>query len=539
MKHTLKNPIIPGFYPDPSICRVGNDFYLVCSSFELHPGIPLFHSRDLAHWEQLCYVMNRENGFHAEKNCYNGGVMAPTIRYHNGTFYIINANFSDRGNFITTATNPAGPWSEPHWLEDVPGIDASIFFDDDGQCYIMGTANIWPDGKGGMRQGIWAAPYDIQHFKLAGEPVALWGGALAGAASPESPHIYHIGDYYYLLIAEGGTEQFHSATIARSKHPLGPYEGNPSNPILTHRHMGYTAPIQNVGHADLIDLPDGSWYAVFLGSRLIDGVSKNLGRETFICPVKWERDWPLFTPDTGKVEAEYDAPACLTWTEFAPEPVRDDFDSDKLALSWTLWGTPYEKVYDIADSRLTLRCLSQSLAEPLRGMGFHDAKSEDHYVSFVAKRRLQPDTTVTCQMSFVPHAQESAGLAIVQAMNHQYHLQVVQQDGQRKVQLVRYHAAFDLQPYFPGFTSETMREVLAEADWNSDSILLQLELHGNDYTFRFGAEENAMTELAKASGFAINPEKVGCMTGEVIGLFATGNGTESDNTASFDWAEYQ
>ena len=137
----FQNPIVPGFFPDPSVCRVGEDFYLVCSSFELCPGIPLFHSRDLQHWEQLCYVMTPENGFHVEKNCGNGGVMAPTIRYHDGTFYVINCNFSDRGNFIVTAKDPAGPWSEPHWLTDVPGIDASFFFDTDDRCYIMGTAN--------------------------------------------------------------------------------------------------------------------------------------------------------------------------------------------------------------------------------------------------------------------------------------------------------------------------------------------------------------------------------------------------------------
>ena len=213
----IKNPIIPGFYPDPSICRVGDDYYLVCSSFELSPGIPLFHSKDLANWEQLCYVLTPQNGFYVEKNTGNGGVMAPTIRYYNGTFYIINCNFSDRGNFIVTAKDPAGPWSAPHFLDDVPGIDASLFFDTDGTCYIMGTANIWPDGKGGMRQGIWAAEYDTQNFRLISEPVALWGGAMAGVASPEAPHIYHIGDWYYLLIAEGGTEMYHSATVARSR----------------------------------------------------------------------------------------------------------------------------------------------------------------------------------------------------------------------------------------------------------------------------------------------------------------------------------
>ena len=364
MEHKLHNPIIPGFYPDPSICRVGEDFYLVCSSFELCPGIPLFHSRDLQHWEQLCYVMTPENGFHVEKNTGNGGVMAPTIRYHDGTFYLINCNFGDRGNFIVTAKDPAGPWSEPRWLDDVPGIDASIFFDADGACYIMGTAQNWPNETGGLRQGIWAAKYDIENFRLASEPVALWGGAMAGVASPESPHIYHIGKYYYLLIAEGGTEQYHSATVARSESVFGPYEGCKANPVLTMRHMGQKAVIQNAGHADLVDLPDGSWYAVFLASRLIGGESKNLGRETFLVPVRWELDWPLFTPDTGKVEWDYAFPTNLPWSPLPPKPVRDDFRAG-LGLDWSFWGRPYERFWETGEDGLSLRCLKQALADPL------------------------------------------------------------------------------------------------------------------------------------------------------------------------------
>ena len=356
MKNTIKNPIIPGFYPDPSICRVGDDYYLVCSSFELSPGIPLFHSKDLANWEQLCYVLTPQNGFYVEKNTGNGGVMAPTIRYCNGTFYIINCNFSDRGNFIVTAKDPAGPWSAPHFLDDVPGIDASLFFDTDGTCYIMGTANIWPDGKGGMRQGIWAAEYDTRNFRLISEPVALWGGAMAGVASPEAPHIYHIGDWYYLLIAEGGTEMYHSATIARSRSALGPYEGDPSNPILTTRHMGKKALIQNAGHADLIDTAAGEWYAVFLASRLIGGVSKNLGRETFIVPVEWEDEWPLFSPESGKVEWKYSLPEGLVWSPVKKDPVRDEFDSPQLRMDWCFWGSHGEQFPVMTERGLKLPC---------------------------------------------------------------------------------------------------------------------------------------------------------------------------------------
>ena len=538
MEHKLHNPVLPGFYPDPSICRVGEDFYLVCSSFELCPGIPLFHSRDLQHWEQLCYVMTPENGFHVEKNCGNGGVMAPTIRYHDGTFYLINCNFSDRGNFIVTAENPAGPWSEPHWLDDVPGIDASIFFDEDGQCYIMGTANNWPDGKGGLRQGIWAAEYDIQNFRMAGEPQALWGGAMAGVASPEAPHIYHIGEYYYLLIAEGGTEQYHSATVARSASVFGPYEGCKANPVLTMRHLGQHAAIQNAGHADLVDLPDGSWYAVFLASRLIGGESKNLGRETFIVPVRWELDWPLFTPDTGKVEWEYDFPESLPWTEKSKKPLRDDFHAG-LGLDWCFWGRPYEKFWETGKDGLSLRCLRQALADPLQPMSMEVTHAEDNFVSFAARRRLQPHCRFATRLRFVPENAESAGIAVVQAMNHQIHLQLARENGQTVLQLLRFTADYALPPYIPGFTAVTKREVLASAPWEGEEVVLEMELCENNDIFRFGPDETQLTELARADGAAINPEKVGCMVGEMLGLFASGNGAESDNKALFAWAEYE
>ena len=538
MDHKLHNPILPGFYPDPSICRVGEDFYLVCSSFELCPGIPLFHSRDLQHWEQLCYVMTPENGFHVEKNCGNGGVMAPTIRYHDGTFYLINCNFGDRGNFIVTAKDPAGPWSEPHWLTDVPGIDASIFFDEDGQCYIMGTAQNWPDGKGGLRQGIWAAKYDIENFRMAGEPHALWGGAMAGVASPEAPHIYHIGKYYYLLIAEGGTEQYHSATVARSESVFGPYESCKANPVLTMRHLGQRTAIQNAGHADLIDLPDGSWWAVFLASRLIGGVSKNLGRETFICPVRWELDWPLFTPDTGKVEWEYDFPESLPWTEKSKKPLRDDFRAG-LGLDWCFWGRPYEKFWETGKDGLSLRCLKQALADPLQPMSMEVTHSEENFVSFVARRRLQPHCRFTARLRFAPRGTESAGIAVVQAMNHQIHLQLALENGQTVLQLLRFTADYALPPYIPGFSAVTKREVLASVSWEGEEIVLEMELCGNDYIFRFGADETQLAELARADGAAINPEKVGCMVGEMLGVFASANGAESDNKAVFAWAEYE
>lgn len=537
MSKKLVNPIIPGFYPDPTICRVGDDFYLACSSFEMYPGIPIFHSRNLTNWEQIANVMTADNDFHMEKNCGVGGVMAPTLRYHEGTFYLINANFSDKGNFIVTAQDPAGPWSKPHWLDDVPGIDASIFFDNDGKSYIMGTGDVWENEGGRMERGIWLAEYDMNNFKMAGEPKTIFNSALRGGASPESPHLFHVGEYYHLLIAEGGTEHYHAVMNARSKDIFGFYEINPANPVMTHRNMGFKSSIINVGHADLIDLPDGSWYAVMLASRLIEGECKNLGRETFICPVEWERDWPLFSPKSGKMDWEYDAPESLPWTEFAENAAHFDFDEEKLDLRWVTWGRPYEKFYEMTDSKLYLQCKRQKLDEEVRAMTFGGDISKEYMVSMLAMRQTKIDETMTAQMIFMPAEGESGGLAIVQAMNHQMHLERTCKDGKQILQFVVTTADYRIPPYFPGFTCANKSEVLAECEWNEVDIVLQVQMEGEKFTVRYGTSKDTLKELIVSDGRMINPEKVGCMTGTLLGMYATGNGIESDNKAAFDWFE--
>ena len=256
MHIAIKNPILPGFYPDPSICEGPDGYYMVCSSFELYPGIPLFFSPDLAHWEQLGHVMTKDNDFHVTPNCLAGGVMAPTIRYHNGTFYVINANFADKGNYVVTTKDPRRGWGKPRWFHDIPGIDASLFFDGD-KSYVVCTGMITnPDGI--EERGISLCEYDLDAMSMVGEPEPIWNSALRATTSPEAPHLYHIGDYYYLLIAEGGTEHYHAVTVARNRELFGWYEANPSNPVMTHRNMGRDAHFTNVGHADLIEARNGS-----------------------------------------------------------------------------------------------------------------------------------------------------------------------------------------------------------------------------------------------------------------------------------------
>lgn len=340
----LCNPILPGFYPDPSICRVGDDFYMVTSTFSYFPGVPVFHSRDLMHWEQLGHCLSRPSQLPLDWQCMSGGVYAPTIRWHDGLFYMVTTNVSGMGNFYVTAEDPAGPWSEAHVIGGAAGIDPSFFWDDDGTCWMSATTD-WAEHD----PGVWVAQVDLERDCIVGERVLAWRGAAVNAWSPEAPHIYQKDGWYYLMIAEGGTEDYHAVTIARSRHPQGPYEGYPGNPILTHRHLGLDYPICNVGHGDLVQLQDGSWYIVALASRLVGGYHKNMGRETFIAPVDWSGEWPVVSPGTGRVEWTYPAPA-LPQHPFPPVD-HDDFT----ALCWNTLGTPAADTFCVEGGVLTLR----------------------------------------------------------------------------------------------------------------------------------------------------------------------------------------
>ena len=246
---SYRNPVLPGFYPDPSVCRVGEDYYLVTSTFEFFPGVPVFHSRDLVHWEQIGHALTRASQLPLREAPPSGGIYAPTIRYHDGVFYMVTTNVSYGGNFYVTATDPAGPWSDPIYV-DQAGIDPSLLFDDDGKVYFLSN------GNGCMS----ICEIDIRTGEKLAPTRPSWRGT--GGRYPEAPHLYKIDGLYYLMIAEGGTEYGHMETIARSISPYGPWEPSPRNPILTNRNTEQNMPIQGTGHADLVQTQNGDWYAV-------------------------------------------------------------------------------------------------------------------------------------------------------------------------------------------------------------------------------------------------------------------------------------
>lgn len=529
MKKEYCNPIIPGFYPDPTICRVGEDYYLATSSFELFPALPVFHSRDLVNWKQLGYALDRTEQVYLDANLFSGGMMAPTLRFHNGTFYMICCNFADCGNFMVTAKDPAGPWSLPMMLPEVDGIDATLFFDEDDTCYVASTAQFdFPDGR---EQAIWGAKFDPETGKLLSEKHVLWRTALRGAPSPEAPHIYHIGDWYYLLTAEGGTEQYHSVAFGRCKEPLGSYMGCPANPVLTHRHLGKRYPIGNPGHADLVETQNGEWYAVFLASRLVDGFHKNLGRETYMVPVEWEDGWPVFSPGTGKVEWGYPTPNLPQGELDERLPETDHFDSDKLAMCWNFWGTPYQDFWKVEDSCLKLKALPRPLARPLQkiDMSAPSVKRYDDNVSCLLRRQCQPNFDASCHLRFVAGREESAGLMLMQQCNHQ--LRVEKRTDEIRVVLAE--CKMDCPPFLPMFVDTTVETVLTTVPCVEEKVTLRITGKGQDLSVFCNGDL-----LCHVDGRRINPEELGPMTGTMIGMFAATDEAEANSWAAFDWFSY-
>lgn len=289
----LPNPLIPGFNPDPSIVRVGEDYYLATSTFEYLPGIPVYHSKDLVNWNLIGHVVTRETQLASAEVPTNGGAWAPTIRFHDGQFYVAVTDALGRGTLIFTAENPAGPWSDGV-VTDISGIDPDLAWDEYGDCYATFSGLILEGEELGKHLGIQQAKIDLKTGKRLEAARDLWSGT--GLMFPEAPHIYKIGEWWYLMIAEGGTERGHGVSIARSKNIDGPFEGGPNNPFLSARST--TRPIQNTGHGDLVQLPNGDWVMVLLGMRT-RGMTRSfssLGRETFATNVTWQNSWPSAEP---------------------------------------------------------------------------------------------------------------------------------------------------------------------------------------------------------------------------------------------------
>lgn len=429
------NPILAGFYPDPSIVRVDDAYYLVHSSFAYSPGIPIFRSEDLVHWTQLGHVLTRPSQLPLDGLPISRGVFAPTIRHDDGTFYVICTLVDAGGNFLVTAEDPAGPWSDPVWLP-FDGIDPSIFFDDDGRVYITnnGPPDYEPLYEG--HRALWIQEYDPDAGEMIGPRRVIVDGGVDIEEEPiwiEAPHIFQVDGTYYLIAAEGGTGYDHSQVVFRSADVFGPYEPYEGNPILTQRHLDPDRPypVTSAGHADFVQLPTGDWWAVFLATRPYAGGHYNTGRETFLLPVAWPDDgWPVILEGDATVpyvHARPDLPA-----QPAPDvpkngnfTYRDDFDGDALLPYWTFIRTPDRPWHRVQGGWLSIRgrdATLGSLAQP----------------SFVGRRQQHAHAAVSTAMRYRSTREGGhAGLAAFQNRQHFYLLAVARVDDATVVQLQR------------------------------------------------------------------------------------------------------
>ena len=531
---TFTNPILQGGYPDPSICKVGDTFYIVNSSFEYFPGLPIHKSKDLINWELIGYGLHRKEQCEKEVNLIDiqsdGGIHAPTIRHHKGTFYIITTNVyynekektTDFINFIITAKNPEGPWSEPHVLDGAPGIDPDIFFDEDGKVWYVGTHS--PENPNFDGEGeIWLQEIDLENWRLIGERYFLWRGA-CGGVWVEGPHMYKKDNRYYLMVAEGGTSFNHAVMIAVSESIKGPYISNERNPILSTRHLSYDNWVHSTGHADLIELDDGRWYMVALGIRGDEDRGSNMGRETHLVPVQWEREpfwwkekkyeWPVVAPQTGRVERTTQVPFQGT-SQKRKLLFHDNFDGSDLNLQWNFRRVPLDNVYSIKASEGNLRLFLKPEVIRERGraslMGFRQSESDFQYEA---------------KMNFEPKSNNSeAGISLFQKDNNYFTFTLIKKDNKNIIQLKLTE---------PNKNPQLISEKNIP-NYNGE-IIFQVKSEYNSYSFYYALNGSEFQFLEKTRSNHILSKKY---TGAYLGIYATSNGTKSKEYADFDWVSYK
>ncbi|WP_439585668.1 glycoside hydrolase family 43 protein [Dyadobacter bucti] len=524
---TMTNPILIGFYPDPSVVQVGTDYYLVNSTFSYFPGIPVFHSKDLKNWKQVGNVIDRatQMDFMGEK--LTRGLFAPAISYHNGTFYVSCTDIDHDGNFIVTAKNPAGPWSNPVRVPQVRGIDPSLYFDDDNKAYIIYNSDA-PDRKplySGHRT-IRIYELDPTTLNVIGEEKQLVNGGVDLSKKPvwiEAPHIMKRNGWYYLYAAEGGTSVNHTEVVFRSKSVWGPFVPYENNPILTQ--MGLPEdrkdPITSAGHAQFVDGPDGKTYAIFLAVRPYEGNFYNTGRETFIAPVEWKDDWPIINPNSKEIKYEY----TVNYKEVKQKdalPQAGNFDytltfEKSLDPSFLFMRTIDSSSFSMAKkSGLTMRVKPETVME----MG---------NPSFIGKRQQHLYCTAETEITFSAKSEkEKAGLTILQDESHFYFIAKSIEKGKPVIQL-----------YKAGADKKNM-EVLAATPLSDSSkpVKLRITAAGDTYSFYFSTGSKWELLKDKVDGKFLSTQVAGGFIGCLFGMYATSSGEQGSNSAIFKYLKY-
>lgn len=490
-----KNPVIRGFYPDPSVCRAGDNFYLVNSSFEFFPGVPLFHSKNLAQWEPVGHCLTSKEQVKLDGCHASGGIYAPTIRYHEGWFYMTVTNVSDKGNFIVHTRNPEEGWSEPCWVKQ-GGIDPSLFFDEDGKVYYTTTGNL-EDGTSTIQM---CEVDPMTGEKLTESRVINYG---CGGRCPEGPHIYKKGGYYYLMLAEGGTEYGHMETLQRSRNPYGPYEACPYNPILSHKDY-QKGDLAGVGHGDLVEDADGNWWMIFHGIRPLKGeygylMLHNLGRETFLAPVTWTEDGWLTVGNDGIVDFEMEGELPAEAEDETEVVFEDTFEDEEFSVKYTFLRNPdmSEYVRDTENKQLLLRGNDATLNE----------EGSPAWIG-IRQEEFTAEAEVTVWSGENGRAGNRAGLTAFYNDGYHYDVYTTEENGQQYI-------------CYAQCIHETYT-VLEKIPVSAGKVTLKLKADDQFYRFSFITEGNEEQSIGRGRTAGLCTEGTFRMsfTGTFIGIFA-------------------
>ncbi|KJF45305.1 hypothetical protein LH29_07965 [Draconibacterium sediminis] len=522
---TYTNPIIPGFYPDPSVCRVGDDYYLVNSSFEWWPGIPVWHSRDLVNWNHIGHAIHRKGQI-----CTNPNIWAPTIRYHQGKFYVICTE-RPGSVFFVTADNPAGPWSDAVYFdidkEKVSAIDPSLFWDEDGTCWLASNDR---NKSGTIKHWVWIQKVDLKPVNRGGRLEASFvgernyicdGSGVGPDNYAEGPHLFKVDGFYYLMIAEGGTWDNHAVSFLRTddlEKSAEDWEYCPFNPVLTHRDK--QSPISATGHADMVETQNGDWWLVHLGVRKQDGKHK-LGRETFLVPLQWKTDslgrkWPLANPDKGNKTLMEDQWPNLSWSPEKQRANIDEFQNGTLGLQYNFYNEPENlDWYKIVDGQLHIKLLP--------------AKATDKgHCAFIARRQQHHNFNVETEIFFHPKNEtEVAGL--MTGIKNTNHIRVeISKPGNETMATLYY------------VSPHGEKNVARVNVPTGNHYFLRLEARGWNFQFYIGTKKNKWVKLGGLQDARIMSSEIAKgFTGSYVGMYASSNGNTSDNWCRFEYFMYE
>jgi xylan 1,4-beta-xylosidase len=513
------NPILQGCYPDPAITRKGDDYYLVCSSFAMFPGVPIFHSKDLVNWTQIGHVLDRVSQLVVHDCGISAGVYAPAIKYNpnNDTFYMITTQFSGGfGNIVVKTKDPMKGWSDPYKLQ-FNGIDPSLFFDDNGKAYVV--HNDAPDEGKELYNGhrvikIW--DYDLEKDQvIAGTDKIIVDGGVDLSKKPiwiEAPHIYKRNNKYYLMCAEGGTGGWHSEVIFISDNAKGPYVPAPSNPILTQRHFPADRPnkVDWAGHADLVEGPDGKMYGVFLAIRPNEKNRVNTGRETFILPVDWSGTFPVFENGLVPMETKLKMPKGVENKTQQPGyfwngnfTITENFATEKLDYRWIGLRGPREDFMTVTKNGLQIKPFATNIKEVKPTSTLFHRQQHKHF-SF--------ETT----MQYAPTSEKDlAGIVALQNEHSNYVFGITKKGDKYYLLLERNEK--------PMRSREVKSKVLASTPIDVKApIRLKVQAEGDDYKFSYSVNGAEFVNLGgTVSGDILSTDVAGGFTGTLLGLYAT------------------